>query len=98
MLNVVTVNTNPYEGQKPGTSGLRKKVKVFLQNNYTENFIQSILNANEESLEGCTLVVGGDGRYLVKEVVDKIIKICAGNGVRIHYLNKLLPYYKNMYL
>ncbi|XP_013166807.1 PREDICTED: phosphoglucomutase [Papilio xuthus] len=81
MLNIVTVNTNPYEGQKPGTSGLRKKVKVFLQDNYTENFIQSILDANKGSLEGCTLVVGGDGRYLVKEVVDKIIKICAGNGV-----------------
>ncbi|XP_068617666.1 phosphoglucomutase [Battus philenor] len=81
MLNVVTVNTKPYEGQKPGTSGLRKKVKVFLQENYTENFIQSILDANKESLVGCTLVVGGDGRYLVKEVVDKIVKICAGNGV-----------------
>ncbi|CAG4994689.1 unnamed protein product [Parnassius apollo] len=81
MLNVVTVNTNPYEGQKPGTSGLRKKVKVFLQENYTENFIQSILDANKDSIAGSTLVVGGDGRYLVKEVVDKIIKICAANGV-----------------
>lgn len=81
MSKVVIVNTNPYEGQKPGTSGLRKKVKVFLQENYTENFIQSILDANKESIEGSTLVVGGDGRYLVKEVVDKIIKISAANGV-----------------
>lgn len=81
MSNVVVVNTNPYEGQKPGTSGLRKKVKVFLQENYTENFIQSILDANKNSIVGSTLVVGGDGRYLVKEVVDKIIKISAGNGV-----------------
>ncbi|CAK1586702.1 unnamed protein product [Parnassius mnemosyne] len=81
MLNVVTVNTNPYEGQKPGTSGLRKKVKVFLQENYTENFIQSILDANKDSIVGSTLVVGGDGRYLVKEVVHKIIKICGANGV-----------------
>lgn len=81
MSNIVTVNTNPYEGQKPGTSGLRKKVKVFLQENYTENFIQSILDANKDAIVGSTLVVGGDGRYLVKEVVDKIIKISAGNGV-----------------
>lgn len=75
------VNTNPYEGQKPGTSGLRKKVKVFLQENYTENFIQAILDSNKDSLAGSTLVVGGDGRYLVKETVDKIIKISAANGV-----------------
>ncbi|CAH2092620.1 unnamed protein product [Euphydryas editha] len=81
MSTIVTVNTNPYEGQKPGTSGLRKKVKVFLQENYTENFIQSILDANKDVIVGSTLVVGGDGRYLVKEVVDKIIKISAGNGV-----------------
>ncbi|OWR54320.1 phosphoglucomutase [Danaus plexippus plexippus] len=80
MLTVEEIETVPFEGQQPGTSGLRKKVKVFLQKNYVENFIQSILNVNEE-LEGCTLVVGGDGRYLVKEVVDTIIKICAGNGV-----------------
>ncbi|CAB3230213.1 unnamed protein product [Arctia plantaginis] len=81
MPGVVTVDTKPFEGQKPGTSGLRKKVKVFAQEHYTENFIQSILNANKDSLVGCTLVVGGDGRYLVKEVVDKIIKISAANGV-----------------
>lgn len=81
MTGVVVVSTNPFEGQKPGTSGLRKKVKVFLQENYTENFIQSILDANTDAIAGSTLVVGGDGRYLVKEVVDKIIKISAANGV-----------------
>ncbi|RVE49891.1 hypothetical protein evm_005484 [Chilo suppressalis] len=81
MSKVVFVNTTPYDGQKPGTSGLRKKVKVFLQENYTENFIQSILDANKDAIEGSTLVVGGDGRYLVKEVVDKIIKISAANRV-----------------
>ncbi|KAH9637019.1 hypothetical protein HF086_007382, partial [Spodoptera exigua] len=80
MPSVVNVDTNPFEGQKPGTSGLRKKVKVFLQEHYTENFVQSILDANKDSLAGSTLVVGGDGRYLVKEVVDKIIKISAANG------------------
>lgn len=85
MLTVEEIETVPFEGQQPGTSGLRKKVKVFLQKNYVENFIQSILNVNEE-LEGCTLVVGGDGRYLVKEVVNTIIKICAGNGVSKKFL------------
>lgn len=92
MPNAVIVNTTPYEGQKPGTSGLRKKVKVFLQENYTENFIQSILDANKDSLVGSTLVVGGDGRYLLKEVVQKIIQISAANGVSTHFecLNNLL--------
>lgn len=83
MLSAVTVPTVPHEGQKPGTSGLRKKVKVFLQENYTENFIQSIIDALGKDVVGSTLVVGGDGRYLVKEVVDKIIKISAANGVRL---------------
>ncbi|KAL0821471.1 hypothetical protein ABMA28_004941 [Loxostege sticticalis] len=81
MLSAVTVPTVPHEGQKPGTSGLRKKVKVFLQENYTENFIQSIIDALGKDVVGSTLVVGGDGRYLVKEVVDLIIKISAANGV-----------------
>lgn len=85
MPSTVVVNTTPYEGQKPGTSGLRKKVKVFLQENYTENFIQSILDANKDSIVGSTLVVGGDGRYLLKEVVQKIIKISAANGVSSHF-------------
>lgn len=85
MTGVVVVNTNPFEGQKPGTSGLRKKVKVFLQEHYTENFIQSILDANKNAIVGSTLVVGGDGRYLVKEVVDKIIKISAANGVSVPF-------------
>lgn len=89
MPSVVNVDTNPFEGQKPGTSGLRKKVKVFLQEHYTENFVQSILDANKDSLAGCTLVVGGDGRYLVKEVVDKIIKISAANGVSIKISKQL---------
>lgn len=64
-LSAVTKTTNPYEGQKPGTSGLRKKVKVFQQQNYTENFVQSILNSKKTDVVGCTLVVGGDGRYFI---------------------------------
>lgn len=79
-----TVSTKPFEGQKPGTSGLRKAVKVFQQQNYTENFIQCTLaGALAEKLIGCTLVVGGDGRYFMKDVADKIVKIAAANGVKI---------------
>lgn len=79
----LTVNTRVYEGQKPGTSGLRKAVKVFQQEHYTENFIQAILQAVGDQLTGCTLVVGGDGRFYCKEAVVKIIRIAAANGVRL---------------
>ncbi|XP_042237724.1 phosphoglucomutase-1-like [Homarus americanus] len=81
-LTCFTKSTRPFEGQKPGTSGLRKAVKVFQQENYTENFVQCILSAMGGSLTGCTLVVGGDGRFFGKEAVDIIIKMCAANGVR----------------
>ncbi|XP_052104503.1 phosphoglucomutase-1-like isoform X2 [Mytilus californianus] len=81
-LSSSTVSTKPFDGQKPGTSGLRKAVKVFQQENYTENFIQCTLTgALAEKLTGCTLVVGGDGRYFMTEVADKIVKIAAANGV-----------------
>ncbi|KAJ8682070.1 hypothetical protein QAD02_017862 [Eretmocerus hayati] len=75
------VNTVSFEGQKPGTSGLRKAVKVFQQEHYTENFVQAIFDALGKNLEGSTLVVGGDGRYYGKDAVQKIIKIAAANGV-----------------
>lgn len=84
MSNVATskiVQTQIYDGQKPGTSGLRKAVRVFKQEHYTENFIQAILEALGEQLSGSTLVVGGDGRYYVKVAVEKIIRIAAANGV-----------------
>jgi phosphoglucomutase len=73
------VETNPFDGQKPGTSGLRKKVPVFQQKHYTENFIQSIFNALH-GYQGMTLVIGGDGRYHNHEVIQTAIRMAATNG------------------
>lgn len=83
-LKRVTCATTVFEGQKPGTSGLRKKVKIFQQKNYTENFIQCILSAMETKLVGSYLAVGGDGRYYLKEAIQKIIQISAANKVRFY--------------
>ncbi len=76
---ISTVATKPFSDQKPGTSGLRKKVPVFQQENYAENFIQSIFDSLE-GFQGKTLVVGGDGRYYNREVIQKVIKMAAANG------------------
>ncbi len=73
------VETKPFNGQKPGTSGLRKKVPVFQQKHYTENFIQSIFNALD-GYDGKTLVIGGDGRYHNHEVIQTAIRMAAANG------------------
>ncbi|CAN1297218.1 Phosphoglucomutase, cytoplasmic [Linum perenne] len=82
-FKVSTVQSSPIDGQKPGTSGLRKKVKVFMQPHYLENFVQSTFNAlTPEKVRGATLVVSGDGRYYSKEAIQIIIKMAAGNGVR----------------
>lgn len=80
-MPVETVQTKPFEGQRPGTSGLRKPTKTFMQPNYTENFIQSVFDTVGPELPGSMLVVGGDGRYLVKEVTLKIIQMAAANKV-----------------
>jgi phosphoglucomutase len=74
-----TIATTPFDGQKPGTSGLRKKVTVFQQPHYAENFIQSILDALE-GFAGQTLVIGGDGRYYNAQVVQTAIRMAAANG------------------
>lgn len=73
------VPTKPYEGQKPGTSGLRKKVHIFQQPNYSENFIQSVFNVVGVE-PGATLVIGGDGRFHNRSVIQQAIRIAAANG------------------
>ncbi|KPP67785.1 hypothetical protein Z043_113582, partial [Scleropages formosus] len=82
MAKIVTVKTKPYTDQKPGTSGLRKRVTVFQKNeNYAENFIQSIISAIEpaERPQG-TLAVGGDGRFFMTHAIELIVRIAAANG------------------
>ncbi|CAI4049678.1 hypothetical protein SUVZ_13G2390 [Saccharomyces uvarum] len=82
-FQIETVPTKPYQDQKPGTSGLRKKTKIFKdQPHYTENFIQSVLDAIPEGSKGATLVVGGDGRYYNDVILHKIAAISAANGVK----------------
>lgn len=77
MSNVRT--TKPIEGQKPGTSGLRKKTKVFAQPGYLENFVQSIFDAIGGGA-GKTFVLGGDGRYFSDRAAQVILKMAAANG------------------
>lgn len=76
---IVTIPSMPFAGQKPGTSGLRKKVRVFAQPNYAENFIQSVFDAVGPGA-GSTLVIGGDGRYHNRTVIQQAIRIAAANG------------------
>ncbi|MED7819733.1 MULTISPECIES: alpha-D-glucose phosphate-specific phosphoglucomutase [unclassified Francisella] len=77
-MTIKTVSTKPFANQKPGTSGLRNKVKAFKQPGYLENFVQSTFNSLENK-EGKTLVVGGDGRYYNKIAIQIIIRIAAAN-------------------
>jgi len=84
-LDISTLTTAPIEGQKPGTSGLRKKTKTFMEGYYLHNFVQSVFNALFDSgvpVVGGTLVVSGDGRYWNKDAIQIIIKIALANGVK----------------
>jgi len=76
---VITVPTVPIAGQKPGTSGLRKKVRVFSQPGYLENFVQSIFD-NLEGQQGKTLVLGGDGRFFNDVAIQTILRMAAAAG------------------
>jgi phosphoglucomutase len=78
-MQIETIATSPYHDQNPGTSGLRKKVKVFQQSGYLENFVQSIFDSLE-NVTGKTLVLGGDGRYFNRVAIQTIIKMAAANG------------------
>lgn len=78
-MDIKIVKTTPIEGQQPGTSGLRKKTRIFMQQHYLENFIQSTFNAIDGA-HGKTFVVGGDGRYFNKNAIQTILKMAAANG------------------
>ncbi|MCY7285380.1 MAG: alpha-D-glucose phosphate-specific phosphoglucomutase, partial [Cyanobacteria bacterium CAN_BIN43] len=78
-MNITTRPTTPYTDQKPGTSGLRKKVTAFQQPNYLENFVQALFDSLE-GYSGQTLVVGGDGRYYNRQATQIILKMAAANG------------------
>jgi phosphoglucomutase len=76
---IQTIAATPFDGQKPGTSGLRKKVRVFQQPNYTENFVQSVFDVVDRSA-GSALVLGGDGRFYNRTAIQQVIRMAAANG------------------
>lgn len=89
-MTIQTIETQVFDGQRPGTSGLRKKVTVFQQPHYLENFVQALLDVLNgldthgqpgHALHGKTLVLGGDGRFYNRAAVQTILKLAAANGV-----------------
>jgi phosphoglucomutase len=79
-MEPLVIATTPFEGQRPGTSGLRKKVRVFEGPRYLENFVQAIFDTQPELKDGI-LVVGGDGRYYNRQAIQTILRMAAANGV-----------------
>ena len=80
-MSILTVETTPIAGQKPGTSGLRKKTRVFMEPHFVENFVQAILDAIGGAA-GKTFVLGGDGRYFSPQVAQVILRMCAAQGAK----------------
>ncbi len=78
-MEILTVETTPIAGQKPGTSGLRKKTKVFMGKHFLENYVQSIFDGIG-GVEGKSLVIGGDGRYFNERAIQVILRMAAANG------------------
>ena len=78
-MHIQTISTQAFADQKPGTSGLRKKVTVFQQPHYLENFVQSIFDSISPT-KGATLTLGGDGRFYNREAIQIILKMAAANG------------------
>ncbi len=78
-MTVQTVSKGPFAGQKPGTSGLRKKTRVFMEPGYLECFVQATFNAIEGA-EGKTFVIGGDGRFFNREAIQTMLRMAAANG------------------
>ena len=80
-MNIRIIPTSPFADQRPGTSGLRKRTSVFAQPHYLENFVQALLDVAALPA-GSTLVVGGDGRYLNRDAIERIVRMAAANGIR----------------
>ncbi len=78
-MPLVSRSCTPFSGQKPGTSGLRKKTRVFMQPGYLESFVQSIFNAIGGA-KGKAFVIGGDGRFFNAEAIQEILRMAAANG------------------
>lgn len=80
LYSISAIPTSPIEGQKTGTSGLRKKVSVFQQPNYLQNWVQSLFSSLQD-LSGSTIALGGDGRYWNKDAIRIICRLAAANGI-----------------
>ncbi|WP_282096754.1 alpha-D-glucose phosphate-specific phosphoglucomutase [Epibacterium ulvae] len=80
-MTVQVIETQPIEGQKPGTSGLRKKTRIFMQSHFLENYVQSIFDGID-GVEGKQLVVGGDGRFFNDQAIKIILRMAAANGAK----------------
>ena len=79
-MDILTVATTPFADQRPGTSGLRKKVRRFQTPHYLENFVQALFDCLPQR-EGATLVLGGDGRHYNREAIGVILRMAAANGI-----------------